>query len=216
VVKRWAAVLLAVTGCAHAGTILHTGDELRFSISDRGFVLNSLRLGGPAAPTLVSFQFSSEPIGGTTAFSAELESPDGTLAFAFAPELSFAPASFAGALYNGPTSALSGSLRLPETTSQQIFPANSAVLVLRNDGPAVEIGLSTYSLQQELSVTFAAANFSVGATRLGFALQPAIQPLTLQSTVVPEPGSGVDFALAGSLFWGLRWGLKLISSGRIK
>jgi len=215
-VNQWRAIAVLLLACsAHAATILQTGDSLAFPISDRGFVFNSLRTGGPAAPTGVSFVFTTEPLTGSTLFDATLESRDGSVSVSLGAGLSFQPGSFQGTYYSGPASVLFGRITLPETVSSQLFAGNQAVLVLQNIGPAITLGLSSYTLAQELDVSLSGTNLSVGALGMGAALTSYGSNGNLPEPA-PEPPSGLICAVVGGLFIAAGRVLKHFSRRRIK
>ena len=201
---------LALAAAANAATIVQTGDSLAFTISERSFAVNCAQLGGPAAPTGILFQLVTDPLAVATQFDATLESADGSVSVSLGSDLSFAPGTFQGTYSSGPVSVLSGAANLPETLSQQLFAGSQAVLVLRNDGPAVDLGLAPYTLAEELQVSLGGSDFSVGALDTGAALG------SQEDDPVPEPPNGPLLGVIGGLFLGVGWGLKRISRARIQ
>ena len=196
---------MALACAGNAAAILQTGDSVSFAISDRSFVFNSQRLGGPPAPTGISFQFFTAPLAGSTQFDATLESADGSVAVAV-DNLTFVPGTFQGAEYRGMVSSLNGRFTLPEAVSAALFANSQAVLVLQNEGPAVALGLASYSLPQELEVSLSAGNFSVGALELG----PAFASVREDA---PEPDYGWVSGVVGLAFLAAGLGLKRFCRG---
>jgi hypothetical protein len=168
--------------------VLHSGESLRFEVLTWNFSTLAAGLGVPEYPTEVGFVFVSAPTDSTGWFEAALGSGDGSVSAAFGGPLSFAPALFQSSRYSGTVSTLQGSLHLSETLSQQLFAGSAAVLMLRNTGADVTVGLPPYTLGQDLTVSLSGGPLSVGALRGG---------VTLES--VPEPRSGALLLGAGAL-----------------
>src|ERR1035441_2027100 len=128
------------------------------------------------------------------------------------------PGYFQGSLYQGPVSAAYGSLALSPELSSQIFAGPAVLLVLRDTGGDVTLGLSPYSLLQSVQVSLSGDGFSVGGTVAAVSLKWADsldgaadpQPFLVTDGLgagdpagdpsgVPEPQSGALLALGGVL-----------------
>jgi hypothetical protein len=169
---------------------LNTGEVLYFAVPDWNFVADANILGVSQYPSAVAFQFLTAPIGGATDFTVSLESSDGSASVAFPGSLSFTPGTFAGSLYSGPVSELSGTLNLPASVSAQIFGGSSALLAVYNAGAPVTLGLPPYTSQQDLQVSLEGSGLSVGAPQGSVTLDPPGAPqdsAMLEPAGVPEP-----------------------------
>ena len=207
----------------HASALLDTGDQLSFTVPSWNFSINAANYGLPVYPTAVEFTFVSAAQDSPGQFEAVLESGDGSVSVSFAP-LSFVPGIFQGTNYHGTVSVLEGSLQISETLSQQLFGSSAAVLTLLNDGPAVTVGLSPYTVQQDMIVSLGGGGLSVGAlpgrvslveappVRLGLmgaplgelSLLDSSDPLDPpDSSDAPEPRSGLLLAGGGAMLWAL-------------
>jgi hypothetical protein len=147
----------------------------------------------------VGFVFASAAEDSLAQIQAVLESGDGSVSVSFGAPLSFVPGMFQGSGYSGAVSVLDGSLHLSETLSQQLFGGSPAVLILRNTGPALAVGLSPYTLQQDLNVSLGGGGLSVGARLGGVALMDSES----DPAAVPESGSGVLLLGGGALLCAL-------------
>jgi hypothetical protein len=178
----------------YTSTLLDTGNQLLFTVPSWNFSINAAKYGVPVYPTAVEFTFVSAAQDSPGQFEAVLESGDGSVSVPFAP-LSFVPGTFQGTNYHGAVSVLEGSLQLSETLSQQLFGNSAAVLTLFNDGPAVTLGLSPYTVQQDMTVSLGGGGLSVGAPPGGVSLDPP------DPSDVPEPQSGLLLAGGGAMLW---------------
>jgi hypothetical protein len=79
--------------------------------------------------------------------------------------------------YAGPVSLIQGQLSLTPTLSSEIRENGSIELVLRNNGPNVQLGLPPNTLPQDLSVSFTGGPLIVGVQSAAVGLQ------------TPEPGT---------------------------
>ena len=75
----------------------------------------------------------------------------------------------------------------------------NSVLILRNAGPALTVGLSPYTLQQDLNVSLGGGGLSVGARLGGVALRDSES----DPAEVPESSSGVLLLSGGALLCAL-------------
>jgi hypothetical protein len=139
-----------------------TGDALSITVPSRSFSSEAAIFRLPVYPTEVQFTFVSAVENSPGQFQASLESGDDSVSVSFGA-LSFLPGTFQGSSYSGPISVLTGSVQLTEALSQQLFGSSAAVLVLLNAGPAVTVGLSPYSLQQDVNLTLEGGGLTVGA-----------------------------------------------------
>jgi hypothetical protein len=205
----------------YASALLDTGDQLSFTVPSWNFSIYAANYGLPVYPTAVEFTFVSPVQDSPGQFEADLESGDGSVSVSFAP-LSFVPGTFQGSGYSGAVSVLQGSLQLSETLSQQLFGSSAAVLVLNNAGPAVTVGLSPYTVQQDMNVSLGGGGLSVGARLSGVSLVDAppgglglmgaqlggVSPLDSSDPPdpsdppdAPEPRSGLLLAGGGAMLW---------------
>jgi hypothetical protein len=205
----------------YASALLDTGDQLSFTVPSWNFGIYATDFGLPLYPTAVEFTFVSAVQDSPGQFEAALTSGDGSVSISFAP-LSFVPGTFQGSDYSGAVSVLQGSLQLSETLSQQVFGSSAAVLMLLNDGPAVTVGLSPYTIQQDMNVSLGGGGLSVGARLSGVSLvdpppgglAPTDAPLGGISLLdpsdppdppdpfdAPEPQSGLLLAGGGAMLW---------------
>jgi hypothetical protein len=164
---------------------LNTDDALFFTLATSGFAADATAFGLSPYPTVVSFSFvTSSPAPGGT-FDALLETPSGSVAAEFPDLLEFEPAQFQGTYYSGTVGAVEASLTLSPTLSERLFSGASAVLVLQNLGPTASLGLSSYTIPQDLTVSLSGGGLGTGA--------PVVQALLADPPPpgdVPEPGSG--------------------------
>jgi hypothetical protein len=169
---------------SHAGTIvdvsrqtapvLNPGDTLFFLVSD---------LSLPGNINQVAFQFISQSINPASQFEAELTSRSGTVAIAF-PTVQISRSLVVSAGYTGPVWSLVGILQLPDTLSSQLFQNTHATLVLHNLGPSTTLGLSGYTLPQDLTVSL-----SSGSTNAGAVVNGALYEDPPPPTAAPESNS---------------------------
>jgi hypothetical protein len=191
---------------------LQTGDTLAFDVEAGGFVRNAAAFGLVRYPTDFSFALFSEPVSGAGSFSASLGSID------FSSPSSFQAGSFSSLIYQGAVSTLQGYLHLSPVLSQEIFKSGSAQLLLRNDGPAIILGLAPYTLRQDLFVSLGGGPLSVGGLVSAVNLESVDLPgSNLQSfdnsgavlrnadsfSTVPEPGTSALFFTGGPVVLGL-------------
>lgn len=202
---------------SQSSVVLHDGDALSFAISAWSYQAHAAEFGAPAEPPYVSFSLFTAPLTGTADLSFALESNDGGASAAFS-NTRLSPGYFQGSLYQGPVSAAYGSLALSPELSSQIFAGPAVLLVLRDTGGDVTLGLSPYSLLQSVQVSLSGDGFSVGGTVAAVSLKWADsldgaadpQPFLVTDGLgagdpagdpsgVPEPQSGALLALGGVL-----------------
>ena len=174
---------------------LHTGDALFFTIATYGFGAKAAMLGLSPYPSVVSFSFVSGFPAPDGLYEAVLETPGGGVIAAFPEMLEFVPGEYQGAGYSGQVGVLEGSLTLPAGISRQLFSRSSAQLVLQNLGPPASLGLSSYTIAHDLTVSLWGGGLSAGAPVVE-ATVDAVPPPT-----VPEPGSGWLLAGVAALSW---------------
>jgi hypothetical protein len=179
--------------------LLDTGDALSFTVPSWNFGINAGNYELPVYPTSVAFVFASAAEDSLAQIQAVLESGDGSVSVSFGAPLSFVPGTFQGSGYRGPVSALDGSLHLSEALSQQLFGGSPAVLLLRNTGPALTVGLPPYTLRQNLNVSLGGGGLSVGARLGGVALMDSES----DPAEAPESNSGVLLLGGGALLCAL-------------
>lgn len=173
---------------------LNTDDALFFTLSTQGFAVNAAGFGISPYPTVVSFGFVSGSPGPGGAFDAALETPDGSVFAAFPNLLEFAPAQYQSADYSGTVGEIEATLTLSPALSRQLFSGASAVLVLQNLGPAATVGLSSYTIPHDLTVSLSGGGLTTGAPVVEATLDDPPPP-----GGVPEPGSGWLLAGGGAL-----------------
>ncbi len=203
----WAGVVIALLAAGlplAAGPInvtnqtsasLNTDDALFFTLATYGFAIDAAGFGFSPDPAVVSFNFVSGPPGPAGPFDAELETPSGSVIATFPGLLEFVPGQYQGASYSGPVGEIEGSLTLSPALSQQLFGGASAVLVLQNLGPTASVGLSSYTIAHDLTVSLSGGGLSTGAPVVEVTLDDPPPP------GVPEPGSGPLSAGAAALCW---------------
>jgi hypothetical protein len=197
-----AAGIIETDVSAQVSASLNTGDALWFTVPSWNYGINATHYGLPEYPTSVGFVFVTASEDSLAQVEAVLVSGDGSVSVSFGAPLSFVPAMFQGSSYSGAVSVLEGSLQISETLSQQLFGSSPAVLTLFNTGPAVTVGLSPYTVQQDLNVSLGGSGLSVGA-RLGGVALMADPPDPPDPPDVPEPGSGLLLLGGGALLWAL-------------
>jgi hypothetical protein len=197
-----AAGIIETDVSAQVSASLNTGDALWFTVPSWNYGINAAHYGLPEYPTAVGFVFVTASEDSLAQVEAVLVSGDGSVSVSFGAPLSFVPAMFQGSSYSGAVSVLEGSLQISETLSQQLFGSSPAVLTLFNTGPAVTVGLSPYTVQQDLNVSLGGSGLSVGA-RLGGVALMADPPDPPDPPDVPEPGSGLLLLSGSALLWAL-------------
>jgi hypothetical protein len=175
---------------------LNTDDALFFTLATYGFAIDAAAFGLAPYPAVVSFSFVSSAPGPGGLFDAVLETPSGSVVAAFPDLLRFVPAQYQGAYYSGPVGEIEASLTLSPALSQQLFSGASAVLVLQNLGPTASVGLSSYSIPHDLTVSLSGGGLSTGAPVVEATLDDPPAP-----PGVPEPGSGWLLAGGAALCW---------------
>ena len=181
---------------------LNAGDALVFTISDYSYTSHAPAFGAPLNPSHVSFTLVTAPLDGAWALTAGLMSLDGSISALF-DNLTLTEGSFQGSKYHGPVSTASGSMLLSADVSSQVFTGPAALLTLRNAGGDVILGLSPYTLMQDLKVTF-----SSGMTNL------TGDSLARDSGAdVPEPRPLLLTALGAALLFGC-WRVRARNAAR--
>lgn len=185
---------------------LNTDDALFFTLATYGFAIDAAAFGLAPYPAVVSFGFVSGSPGPVGPFDALLETPSGSVVAPFPGLLEFVPAQFQGSSYSGPVGEIEASLTLSPALSQEIFSGASAVLVLQNLGPNASVGLSSYTIPHDLTVSMSEGGLSTGAPVVEATLDDPAPP------GVPEPGSGWLLAGGAALCWAaaaaMRWALR--------
>jgi MYXO-CTERM domain-containing protein len=197
---------------------LGTGDELRFHFGIWNYGVHAAR--GHAAspyPTLFSFDLISDTnlySGESVRLEARLDSVRGGSSFVFEPLEFFEPATYSGAGESYPVLSLSSRLSLTAFQSAGLFGAGAldryadgAVLVFRNTGNSLTLGLPRRPVSQLLIVSLASESLSLGATRGTVLLSAntldqgaALRSLNVVAT--PEPALG-GVVLIGILLFAL-------------
>jgi hypothetical protein len=208
---------------ADTSAVVRTGDALVFQLLTWNFGVNAAAYGLPVYPTDVSFALVSAPqsnVSGVGGVAATLESADRSVSVAFG-NLTFGPGYFEGSGYAGEVSTLEGYLHLSPQLSEVLFSASSAVIVLRNEGPDVTVGLAPYALRQSLYASLSGGPLSVGAVpglvnlESGAYLGNLSGPVNLGAdATAPEPQSGGLLLGGGLLLCGLSAVLSRVSRER--
>jgi hypothetical protein len=141
---------------------LYSGDTLTFAITAPGYQANAARHGAPEYPTAISFTLLSAATGEDWSLSAEIVAGDGSTSALFST-LSIRPVSVQSAGYEGSAMSIRGSLQLSPEASQAIFSGPVARLALRNNGGEATVGLSPYTLSQDLLASVSGGGLKVGA-----------------------------------------------------
>ncbi len=175
---------------------LNPDDALFFTLATYGFAVNGAAFGISPYPALVSFSFVTSSPGPGGPFDAVLETPSGSVIAAFPGLLEFAPAQYQGAYYSGPAGEIEASLVLSPALSQQLFSGASAVLVLQNLGPTASVGLSSYTIPHDLTMSLSGGGLTTGAPVVEATLDDPPPPGS-----APEPGSGRLLAGEAALCW---------------
>jgi hypothetical protein len=174
---------------------MNPGDTLYFPVSN---------LSLPAVDA-VEFQFISQTPDPMPQFEAELSSRDGVTSIAF-PAVQISTGIFVGSGYRGPIWSISGTLQLPGTLSTEVFQNGRAMLVLRDLGPTVTLGLPGYTLPGALTLSLTDGATSAGAFTGGALYEDPPAP-----AATPESGSWLLTAGAGVLLCMFSTVLKRIS-----
>lgn len=200
--------------------LVHTGDALIFHMFTSSYSVNAAALGLPLHPEDVNFALISDSPSGSGVFSATLESADRAVWLAFG-SLTLGPGFFQGSGFEGEAATLQGFLHLSPVLSDAIFSAPSAVIVLRNQGPDVTLGFSSYLLRQDLFTGLSGGPLSVGAVpgmvelerhavrggAMNFGVSLDLAPVA----DVPEPYTGGLLFGGGALLCGLSVILERVS-----
>ena len=188
---------------------LRGGDALEFRFSSWSY-----RAHTGTTPESMVFQLQSLALDPGAEFRATLESPDGAIS-ADIEGLRIASGYFQGTLYRGPVWTVSGSLEVSSALAD-VFAGPAAVLVLRNTGRDVTLGVPPYGIASSLGVSLGGNGLSVGGIVVSAKLDTAAlqSPLTGSSDgffvvdsgpeAVPEPSSLSLLIVSGAflfLFW---------------
>jgi len=123
---------------------------------------------------------------------------------------------FTSSGYSGEVSTLQGYLHIAPMLSQPLFESGSIAIALRNLGPDIELGLSSYALRQNLFVSLSAGRLSVGALPGWVELEEAQNQRGLSFLDAQEgPGDGAEIPEPGSRRlllggWGIICGLSVL------
>jgi len=170
--------------------MLEPGDALLFDIPSWNYTVHAANFGLPLNPTSVSFVFSSAVSNIGATFEAGLQSSDGAFSVSLGAPLSFGPGTFWSSTFSGAVSTLEGSFELTAQASEEIFGGAGAELILRDLGPAVELGLPPSTLRQDLFVSLSGGPLEVGG------LPGAV---LVQNPEVAEPHSSALLIVGGLL-----------------
>jgi hypothetical protein len=206
---------------SQTSAVVPTGDTLVFQLLTGSFGVNAEAFGLPVYPTAVSFDLVSAPLSIAGGFTATLESPDLAVSVAFG-SVSYGSGYIQGSEYTGAVSTVQGFLQLSPLLSEGLFSDGSVFLTLSNEGPDVTVGLSPYTLRQDMFASLSGGPLSVGAApgvvdldspgkAVGFQSLGAVANFATQS--VPEPGSGELLLGGGVLLCGLSALLARVSRG---
>jgi len=196
-----AASPIDVTGQTTAS--LNTDDALFFTLATYGFAIDATAFGLSPYPAVVSFSFVTSSPGPGGPFDAVLETASGSVMAMFPGLLEFVPAQYQGASYDGPVGEIEASLTLSPALSQQLFSGASAVLMLQNLGPAATVGLSSYTIPHDLTVSLSGGGLTTGAPVVEATLDDPPSP-----GGVPEPRSGWLLAGGAALCWAAATAMK--------
>jgi hypothetical protein len=174
---------------------LSTDDALFFTLDTYGFGVDAAAFGLSPYPAVVSFSFVTSSPGAGGPFDAALETPSGSVIEQFPGLLEFVPAQYQAASYSGPVGEIEASLTLSPALSQQLFSGASAVLVLQNLGPSATVGLSSYTIPHDLTVSLSGGGLATGAPVVETTLDDPLPP------GAPEPGSAWLLAGGAALCW---------------
>jgi len=192
----WPLVASPINVTNQTAVSLSTDDALFFTLATYGFAVDAKAFGFSPYPAVVSFEFVTGVTDSGGPFDALLETPSGSVIAAFPGFLEFLPAQFQGAYHSGPVDDIEATLALSPALSQQLFSGASAVLVLQNLGPAASLGLSSYTIPQDLTVSLSEGGLTTGAIAVEATLDDPPPP-----GGVPEPGSGWLLAGGAALCW---------------
>jgi hypothetical protein len=190
--------------------MLHPGDTLAFEFSSRSYSLYAPLWGAPESPANVTFTFVTAPLDPAAQFSANLSSIAGDASVDFGAPLTFVPAEFHGAAYDGTVSALTGSLDLDPALSDRLFGSSAVILTLRNIGLTVTLGLPPYLFPQDFFVTLSGGPVRAGAAVSRVLLDPP------DALPAPEPHPGPLLLGGGSLLCLISALLNRIAKRRIQ
>ncbi len=201
--------------------VLSGGDALAFRFSPWSY-----RAHTGSVPERMFFQLSSLALDPQAEFSAVLQSPDGALS-AEIEGLQIGSGYFQSAAYHGPVSTLSGSFEIPPALAG-VFSGPAAVLVFRNLGRDVTLGVPPIGIASTLGISLSGPDLSVGAVVVSAQLDTAAQPSMLADAIagfpaadsapgaVPEPSSALLLASSGALLLLVSRALKRMRRGRIQ
>ena len=183
---------------------LHTGDTLTFTFSESGYQGYAPKFGAPAAPSSVSYSLVAglaDAIDAEWVYSAELQSMDGATSVAFGNE-NTAAGYLQGSLYHGQVTTASGQVKLAPEVAAKIFGNSAARLVLRDLSGDVTIGLSPYTLGQDMRISLSGGGLSVGGMLTSVTLEPSMRVAgDAPGQNTPEPGYGLPITAASVLAW---------------
>ena len=227
--------LVALPVCA--GTIdvtgltqvtLGPGDALAFTFSASSYLAHAAQYQAPAYPTGIDFLFATADLVSAGDITVELESADGLTSVAF-DDVAVSSGWVHGALYNGATEIVWGSLDLAPGMADAIF-SGPAVLVLSSAASGVTVGLPPYRLARSMVVSLSGGGLGVGGVLYGVSLESAPTRCGAAGAArfcatddppgdgpqnVPEPNSGLLLAGGGVLLLALGAALKRLRRSRI-
>jgi hypothetical protein len=206
---------------SNTSTTLSSGDSLIFQVGSANFAGTAQSFGQSIFPTAICFALMTSPLSGAGAFDATLSSADGSVSVAFDGPLAFTDGVMASSGYAGSVSALNGYLQLSPLLSEALFSAPPE-LTLSYTGPDINLGLSPYTLRQQLQVSLISGPLSAGALQGGVTLESPDPSLVAGATFdgstalsqsggfsfafpVPEPDSRMLSLGGGALLVGLSW-----------
>jgi len=184
---------------------LSTDDALFFTLATYGFAVDAAAFGLSPYPAVVSFSFVTSSPGPGGPFDAALETPSGSVIEQFPGLLEFVPAQYQAASYSGPVGEIEASLTLSPALSQQLFSGASAVLMLQNLGPSASVGLSSYTIPHDQTVSLSEGGLTTGSPVVEATLDDPPPP-----GGVPEPGSGWLLAGGAALCWAAAAAMKRV------
>ena len=202
-------------------TLVGTGDTLFFHVYTWNYGLHATDAGLPLYPADLQFALVSDvgSIGAT--FGATLESPGGDVSVSFG-NLTFGAGSFTGSDYAGADATLQGYLHVSPAIGSALFGDGSVVLALRNQGPAVPVGLPGYDLNQDMYTSLSGGQLDVGAIpgwvgqekqTVGFLDFGGALGFSDESGV-PEPRTGALLVAGGMVLCGVSMALGRLSRHR--
>jgi hypothetical protein len=213
--------LLSIVGPAFAGTVSETtarsvaldaGQALEWQFGVSNFGLYS----ASPLPSRIAFQFNTAQFADPTgyAFDASLQSLDGSQVFDLGTPLEFSQGLLATGKSKTPLkiSSVGAAFALSADDAASLFGESGktpALLVLRNIGAPLTVGLSGYTIAQTSAISVAGGGLSMGATVGAVWLDtPTITiPMngTADNTDVPEPGTLTLIAIGLAAGAGARW-----------